>query len=243
MNDDRVSGTRERVSVTAAPKPLGSPFPKSPQPDAELLALIGSALSRIAELPPSRGYEPVLIENGIHPVLARGIAFLAVRGGERLASESKRRRPVFDAIRFLAMPRQKRAILSRAKILLAAWDETSIIETVFDEIGLQEAEFIDLLRSVARGSANYRRLTEIATLVEPHLALARGPKVSASSASHGLLLEHKIELTATRRPHSRKDRTADNCDSLTEATRREFTEPGFDSRPAKRRSKTASRRS
>jgi hypothetical protein len=224
-----------------APKPPDDPVPKTP-PDTELLALIGSCLSRIAELPPSPGYEPVLVENGIDTVLARGIASLAVRAGRRLASESKRRRPVFDAIRFLAKPRQKRAVLSRAKILLAAWDETSIIETVFDEIGLQETEFIKLLRAIAEGApANYSRFTEIAALVEPHLTLARGPKVSASSASHGFLLEHKIELTAKRRPHSRKDRTADNCDSLTEATRREFTEPGFDSRPAKRRSKRASR--
>jgi len=123
------------------------------------LALIGASLSRIAELPPSSGYEPVLVKNGSDPVLARGIAFLAVRIGRRLASESKRRRPVFDAIRFLAKPRQKRAILSRAKILLAAWDETSIIETVFDEIGLQETEFIKLLQDIVQGqTTDFNRL-------------------------------------------------------------------------------------
>jgi hypothetical protein len=234
MNDDRFDGPVEPEHVVAAPRPLGALFPKSPQPDAQLLSLIGSSLSRVKELPPSRGYEPLLIENGIHPVLARGIAFLAVRSGGRLARESRRRRPVFDAIRFLAKPRQKRAILARAKTILAAWNETSIIETLFDEIGLEEFEFIRLLESIiSEESLNYCRLTEIAALVEPHLSLSRGPKVSAWSASHGLLLEHKIELTATRLPHSRKDRTAENCDALTESTRREFAEPCFDSRPAK----------
>jgi hypothetical protein len=200
------------------------------------LALIGSSLSCIAELPPSRGYEPVLVENGIHPVLARGVAFLAVRAGRRMASESKRRRPVFDAIRFLAKPRQKRAILSRAKILLAAWDETSIIETVFDEVGLQETEFIKLLQAIVQGqTTDLNRLAEICATIAPSLSLDRGPKVSAPSATHKFILESGIKLTEKRLPYARRDRTASNEDALTEATRLEFDRPDFDSRPSRRR--------
>jgi hypothetical protein len=145
----------------------------------------------------------VLVENGIHPVLARGVAFLAVRAGRRMASESKRRRPVFDAIRFLAKPRQKRAILSRAKILLAAWDETSIIETVFDEVGLQETEFIKLLQAIVQGqTTDLNRLADICTAIAPSLSLDRGPKVSAPSATHKFILESGIKLTEKRLPYS-----------------------------------------
>jgi hypothetical protein len=200
------------------------------------LALMGSNLSRIAELPPSRGYEPALVQSGIHTVAARGIAFFAVRTGRRLASESKRRRPVFDAIRFLAKPRQKRAILSRAKILLAAWDETSIIETVFDEIGLQETEFIKLLQAVVQGqTTDLSRLAKICAAIAPSLSLDRGPKVSAPSAAHKFILESGIKLTKKRLPYARRDRTARNDDALTEATRLEFDVPDFDSRPSRRR--------
>jgi hypothetical protein len=205
------------------------------------LALIGSSLSRIAELPASRGYGPALVQNGIHPDLASGIAFLAVRIGRRLASESKRRRPVFDAIRFLAKPRQKRAILSRAKILLAAWNETSIIETVFDEIGLQETEFIKLLQAIVQGqTTDLNRLADICTTIAPSLSLDRGPKVSAPSATHKFILESGIELTEKRLAYARRDRTASNEDALTEATRLEFDTCNFDSRPSRRRLRRAS---
>jgi hypothetical protein len=226
-----------REDAATEPAPPKADFP-SVAPDAEFLAIISSALNRLKELPPSHGYEPLLIANGIHPILARGITFLTVRAGRRYAHESKRRRPVLDAIRFLSKSRQKRAVASRAKLLLAAWTETSIIETVFDEIGLSEFEFIRLLEAITKGdNENYRRLTEIAALVGPQLVLSRGPKVSAASSSHALLLENKIKLKSIRNARWRNDRTADNCDALTEATRTEFGIPHFDSRSAKRRSK------
>src|SRR5271167_2225541 len=62
---------------------------------------------------------------------SRGMAKLAVRHGRQCANESKWRRPVVDAIRFLAgRQRQRRAIIRRAQLLLRAWNETSIIETI-----------------------------------------------------------------------------------------------------------------
>jgi hypothetical protein len=81
----------------------------------ELVTMVGSIFARISELPPSRGYEPLLVANGWDPLFSRGLAAVAIRSGTRQAKESKRRRPVIDAIRFLAVPgRQKRAILPRA---------------------------------------------------------------------------------------------------------------------------------
>jgi hypothetical protein len=201
-------GAAKREYAAIAPKPPDAPVPKTP-PDAELLAMMVSSLSRIAELPPSRGYEPALVQNGFHTVTARGISFFVGRIARRLASESKRRRPVFNAIRFLAKPRQKRAILSRAEILLAAWEETSIIETVFDEIGLQETEFIKLLQAIVQGqTTDLNRLAEICATIAPSLSLDRGPKVSAPSAAHKFILESGIKLTKKRFPYARRDRTA-----------------------------------
>jgi hypothetical protein len=52
------------------------------------------------------------------------MAKLAVRHGRRRADESRWQRRVFDAIRFLARrKRRRRAILSRAKLLLQAQNE------------------------------------------------------------------------------------------------------------------------
>jgi hypothetical protein len=195
---------------------------------------------RAAQLPPSRGYEPFLVANGYDPFVARGLAELAVRSGKRQAKESKSYRRVVDAIRFLSSAgRQRRAILSRAKLLVEAWNETSIVETLFDDARLSEREFISLLEKVLKGEAvDLRRLTEIAAELAPHLSLARGPKPSAPSAAHEFLIDGGILDRSTKRsPYRQRSRSDDYCDALTEATRKEFDAPHFDSRPARRRSK------
>lgn len=109
--------------------------------------------------------------------------------GTRQANESRRLPAVVGAIRFLAKPgRRRRAILRRAEVLLAAWDETSIMETIFDNASLSVG-VIGLLKSVVEGRAvAWRRITEIAaTFTLP--SIPRGRKISAASASHQLLLE------------------------------------------------------
>ena len=200
---------------------------------------VGKVLQHVAQLPPSPGYEPLLIASGWNPLAARGMAKLAVRHGKRRAKESKWRRPVFDAIRFLAEPkRQRRAILRCAKLLLRAWKETSTIESTFNEIGLTETEFIRLLESVVEGrEADCHRITEIAAMVSPRLSLPRGPKVSVPSAAHEFILASGIEILSRQRPDAYQHRSAEYVDALTEATRREFDVPDFDSRPARRRLK------
>jgi hypothetical protein len=206
----------------------------------QVVTLIGHAVVRVSELPPSRGYEPLLIANGWNPIAARGLAVIAVRSGKRQAKESKWHRPVSDAIRFLAVPgRQKRAILARVKVLITAWKETSIIETAFHKAGLHETEFINLLEATSKGeNVDYQHLAKIAAGIAPHLSLSRGPKISAPSATLEFLLEDGApELIKKRRPHSRHSRSEEYCDALTEATRREFATPHFDSRSARRRLK------
>jgi hypothetical protein len=206
----------------------------------QLLKMVGFVFARISELPPSRGLEPFFSAGGCDSIAATAFAALAVRVGKRQAKESKWHRPVFDAIRFLAIPgRKNSAILARAKFLITAWNDTSIIETVFDKAGLRETELIELLEATSKGeNVDKRRLAEIAAEIAPHLSISRGPKISAPSAALDFLLEGgALEFITKRRSRSRHSRSREYCDALTEATRLEFANPGFDSRPARRRSK------
>jgi hypothetical protein len=207
------------------------------KPLMDIGEVTGNALVCVSKLPPSAGYEPLLVESGYNRILARAAAGLVVRSAKRSAKESKRRRPVFDAIRFLAeRGRRRRATLARAKLLLAAWEETSIIETIFDEAGVSAFEFIRLLKSVLEGGAvESGRLTEIAAAVAPHLSLAPGPKVSVPSAAHEIFLEEFGGLLKRRRAYSWRDRAKEYTDAVTQATRREFNVSHFDKRSVRRR--------
>jgi hypothetical protein len=122
--------------------------------------------------------------------------------------------------------------------LIAAWKETSIIETIFDKANLHETEFISLLEAMSKGeNFDWRRLAKIAAEIAPQLSLSRGPKISAPSAAAEFLLGVS-KLSKKSRSHSRRGRSEEYCDALTEATRQEFTNSGFDSRSARRRSKS-----
>jgi hypothetical protein len=92
---------------------------------------------------------------------------------------AKRVAPVVDAIRFLARGyRQKRAILSRAKLVLAASKEASIVDGLFRNAGLHEGEFLSLLQNVIDGGAiNRERISTIAAAVASSLPSARGRKL------------------------------------------------------------------
>jgi hypothetical protein len=70
---------------------------------------------------PLKAYGPHLEAQGFASLLARGLGSLTISLGKREADEAKSMAPVVEAIRFLARgDRQKRAILSRAKLVLAA---------------------------------------------------------------------------------------------------------------------------
>jgi hypothetical protein len=208
---------------------------------ATYMALIPIIVSKISELPASQGYEPMLVEAGWNPIVARATAALLVRHGRRCAEESSQQRPICDAIRFLAQrERQTRAILPRAKLLLRAWEETSIIETMFVDGNESDFEFIHLLESAVTGrEIDRKRIKEIAAKLLPSISLNRGPKISAPSAAHEFFLENTSGYSIKRRPRSRRNRGMEYVDPLTEATRREFGASNFDPRPAHRRRKAA----
>jgi hypothetical protein len=199
-----------------------------------------AVIQRAAESPPSVGYEPFLVERSFDPIWARMMARLLVRSGKRCANESVRLPAVVGAIRFLAKPgRGRRPILRKAEVLLAAWEETSIIETIFDDASLNmESEFIGLLKSAVEGhEVSWRRITEIAAAVAPHLSIPRGPKVSAASAAHEFFLESVVGPIEPR-AYTWNEIVGKCTDPATEATRREFANSNFDPRPAYRRLKS-----
>jgi hypothetical protein len=204
---------------------------------------ISAAIQRVAESEPSRGYEPMLVERGAHPIVARMMARLLVRRGTRIAHESEWYPRVVDAIRFLATPgRRRSAIVTRAQFLLAAWERTSIIETIFGAAGLDVFEFIEALKLAVEGDQiAWRRVSEIAASIAPHASIQRGPKVRAASAAHEFLLEETGQLTGSRAytwsDDKGNDDRGDFTDPLTKATRLEFDQPDFDPRPAHRRVK------
>lgn len=113
---------------------------------ADWIILAGAAMSKLTNLPASNGYEPYFIEAGAEPTAARGLANLATKHGKRIAREARRYEQVTDAIRFLAKVRQKGATAKRARAILEAWRETSIVETLFYSAGLEEFELIRLLQ-------------------------------------------------------------------------------------------------
>jgi hypothetical protein len=194
---------------------------------------VGLELASLRQAPPSKGYEPALVADGFHELIARKTA---IRVGNREAKESRLRRPVHDAIKFLAAPRQRRAVISRAKLIFVAWNNTSIVETLFSNAAQSETEFIELLKAIVGGeAADLDRLVEICAAISPSLSLSRGPKVRATSAAHEFILKRGIRLNKKRAPYARRDRAARNDDALTEATRVEFEVPDFDSRPSRRR--------
>ena len=134
---------------------------------------MASAIAERAEQNfPSKGYRSYFEAQGFAPFLARGLGSLTISGGKRQAKEAKRVAPVIEAIRFLARgDGQRRAIVSRAKLVLAASQETSIVEELFSKAGLHEGEFLRLLQTVIDGGAIDReRIKTIAAAIAPSRA-------------------------------------------------------------------------
>lgn len=202
-----------------------------------------AALKRVADSPPSEGYEPWLISRGHNPILARMMANLIVHHGKRTAEENERLPTAVDAIRFLAGPRRTKAAIARkAAILLAAWHETSALDTVFKGTCLDVFEFIRILTSAAdEDQRAYPRLMEVTSSLARNLAIPRGPKLSAASAAHEFFLAN-IVSTDSARAYSWNNLEETFTDPVTAATRREFKAPDFDPRPAYRRLKAHQKR-
>jgi hypothetical protein len=197
-----------------------------------LLVQIGAALVRVAQSPPSPGYEPYFVEKGGGRLGARGLARVLVRAGHRRARDNQWRGKVVKALRDLAKPlRRKDAVMRRAKTLLRAWEESSILETIFDEAGHDVLEFVRLLGAAPAGDSRaFIRLTEIAAALAPVLTVARGPKMQADSEAHAFFLE--IARPFGARGYTWNDLEDDFTDPQTQATRLEFNDKTFNPIPA-----------
>jgi hypothetical protein len=193
-------------------------------------------VERLERLPPAPGYEPMLIERGHHPLIARGLSYWIIRSRKDVANEARMQRIVVDAFRFLAKPgRTKRSISRKAAVLLEVLNTTSHLGDVFNGVDVSVFEFVEALEGAVRGDlAACQRVTEVAAALAPGLALRRGPKVSAASIAHELLLTY-VANTAGPKSYTYDFVSEDFTDPLTRATRLAFGNPDFDPSPARRR--------
>jgi hypothetical protein len=180
------------------------------------------AAGRLEDMPPSPGYEPLLVKRGQHLAVARLFSYVWIGLGKKMADEVRTQRTVAEAIRFLARPgRTERAISRKAVVLL-----DSKLVGIFDD------EFVESLEAVVRGDHTAsQRVREMAAVLAPHLSVRRGRKVSAASSAHELLLSLVSES------YTWDDSIEDFSDPQTGATRLAFGDHDFDPRPAHRRRK------
>jgi hypothetical protein len=237
-----VAESFRRTDVIETIKPLRSSCQKQSDPIEGLYDLIGLFFRRAAVSPASPGYEPMLVKLNVAPFVARQLAYLLARRGHQSAADSARHPAVVRAIRFLAKPgRRSQAILRKATVLLAAWQETSVVETIFDDAGLNEFEFIKLLELAIGGNKTvHGRICAIAGTIAPRLSVPRGRKISAASAAHEFLLEECGSIMKSK-GYTWDPSNEDFTDPWTQATRIEFGDPDFDPRPASRRVKARQR--
>jgi hypothetical protein len=200
-------------------------------------------VDRLERLPRAPGYESMLIERGHHTLMARGLPYWLIRSGKDEAHKAKMQRIVVDALRFLAKPgRRKRSISRRAAELLNVWNTTSNLGDVFNDVDVSVFEFVEALEGAVRGDlAACQRVTEVAAALAPGLSVRRGPKVSAASVAHELLLTY-LANTGAPKSYTSNRFAEDFTDPLTRATRLAFGNPRFDPRPAFRRHRVRRRR-
>jgi hypothetical protein len=206
---------------------------------AGLVCTLGGVLVGISQLPASSGYEPLLKQNGFDPISARGMAHLIVRAGKREAKEQQLRRNVVKAIRTLVKPSSRRkSLLSQARFLLQAAEDSSIVDTICCEVGLREMDLLPLLQAMLEGKPiNQERLSELGSRLGPALHTPKGPKITAASSAHEFILNPKNPVLMGGNAYTWSEIKGDFTDPLTHATRQEFGEPNFDPRPARRRVK------
>lgn len=193
-------------------------------------------VERLERLPPVPGYEPMLIERGHHPLMARGLSYWIIRSGKDEANKAPTQRIVVDALRFLAKPgRTKRSISRKAAMLLEIWNTASNMGDVFNGGDISAFGFTEALEGAVRGDlAACQRVTQVAAAMAPGLSARRGPKASAPSIAHELLLTCVANMAGPK-GYTHDHMSGDYTDPLTGATRLAFGDPDFDPCSARRR--------
>jgi hypothetical protein len=196
-----------------------------------LQQMLEPVLQNVAESPASPGYEPMLVQRGMHPISARAIARLTVSRGVRIADETIWYPQIRSALHVLWTWRRKRASgVKSARLLLRAWHQTSIIDTAFRNGKLDENELIRDLEAFASGDRTAdERLRSSSAALLAFLPARPGRRVSAASAAHECLL--RVFGGAYTWGVDAEDFT----DELTLATRREFNNNDFIPQAARRR--------
>jgi hypothetical protein len=227
-----------RSGVLEHLKPWGELFVEFQKMPEGMFLMARAIAERAEENFPSKAYGPYFEAQGFAPFLAKGLGSLTISIGTREADDAKWVAPVVEAIRFLSRgDRQKRAILSRAKLVLAASKETSIVDELFRTACLQEGEFLRLLQTVIDGGTiNREHIRAIAAAIAPSLPSARGRKTTAASAAHQLFLKTNASFGLPG-GYTWNDSEGDFVDQKTQATRQEFGSPNFSPRSARRRIK------
>lgn len=169
------------------------------------------------------------------------MASLAIKRGVRIADEAKRLPPIVAAIQFLARPGRSRKVIARkAKVLLAAWDETSIIETFFTT---RRSARSDLWTCSNASSRAERSSCGGSRRSRPRLRLGflfrAGQRSAPRRRRINFCLKSASSVTGVR-GYTWNDCDEDFADPLTQATRQEFDRTDFDPRPARRRSRRLS---
>jgi len=209
----------------------------SPNLSTLYFACAVATIAGVREAPASIGYEAWLISKGCTPALARLTAALMVKRGKRIASDSAREPSVVEALRTLSRPTTA-SVARRRRVtsLLQAWEETSILETIFDHANVVVCLFAKELQRCADGACyDFSAIAEMARAAIAVWRPRRGPKVSAASAAHEFFLKHVVPDVDRPRAYTRSESAEDFVDEVTKATRREFNEPDFDPQPSCRR--------
>lgn len=218
---------------------LGTRKNQAEQADSSIFfrTCIIASVAKVREVPISAGYEPWLISKGIPPIVARLMAALIVKHGRRLAADCAREPLVVESLRVLCDPAAGRlAKRRRVEILIRAWEETNIIETIFDHAAVNVCHFAEQLKACA--NRNFNDFSTPAWLAEQAIAAwrpRRGPKVTEASAAHKFFLSYVVRDLEQDRAYTRDPVADDFVDDLTRATRMEFGEPNFNPQSSRRR--------
>lgn len=188
---------------------------------------------------PSRGYAPYLIEQGADPVWAHRISTLIVDYAVQFEREARWMTEVARSLRFIAKStRTRKSIAPKVYLLVKACERTTIIEALLAAAGVDEYKFLTTLQSVVNGDErSYPKLVRLAAPLIQFLPTRRGPKASAKTIAHEMFLERIVAPLSKTSGYTWNLRLEDFTDACTLATRREFADPDFDPRPARRRMK------
>ena len=221
---------------SGAERDLAEATSKVLQVYSRLQSMAGAVMQRIADLPASEGYEPFFVSRGSNRFIARAMAALVRGHGKRCASEARGLPSVVKSIRFLSKGgRSQKPFIRNANIVLAAWNQTTIVEGIFDRAGLDVFDFVRELEAALTGDrAAADRIAQISKALLPHLSIPRGPKISAESAAHEFL-KRCNGLRDDKSSYSWNEGRGEFTDAATKATQREFKNSRFDPRPARRR--------